>query len=287
MNPFKVLCIGLLSILSLSCKDKVICPAFQSTYILDDSVRHLYFSMFNHPDLTPRTDFGRVRKNKYGVIKKDPYWVKNIKLKTAPKENVLRPDSLTHPFVPTSKDDSLYADGYDSLGFDEQDDLETIVKEEEDDYLVFDQGDSSFVDEGEFTAEDFGTDSLGVPILAQNKGPKYLHGYDPADIFNVEQMYYNKYFGSNFLPKPKPAKPKPQEAKEETDSTSVEETENLELIEGEENETADVEELGGATDDDEKETSEASPVEDEKKEEEISEGIEEEEESDSSSESEE
>lgn len=34
------LCVVLLLV---SCKDKVICPAFQSTYILDDSVRNTYF----------------------------------------------------------------------------------------------------------------------------------------------------------------------------------------------------------------------------------------------------
>lgn len=72
-----------------SCKDKVICPAFQSTYILDDSMRMAYFSPFLGDSLPRET--AMVRKSKYGIIKKDPYLVKNYKLKTSPMENVLRP----------------------------------------------------------------------------------------------------------------------------------------------------------------------------------------------------
>lgn len=43
--------------LFISCQDKVICPAFQSTYILDDSVRKAYFSYVWALDEDTRTTY--------------------------------------------------------------------------------------------------------------------------------------------------------------------------------------------------------------------------------------
>jgi hypothetical protein len=156
-----------------SCKDKVICPAFQSTYILDDSMRMAYFSPFQG-DSIPR-ETAMVRKSKYGIIKRDPYLVKNYKLKTAPMENVLRP--------PVE--------------------------------------DTTSVETGEFVAEDF---VEGDSLLASNekkepeeKEEKYKYGYRRDDKFNVEQEYYNKYFGYLFIDDSPEVDP--EEELSETDST--------------------------------------------------------------------
>ncbi len=79
----------------LSCKSNVICPAFQSTYILDDSLRLLAFSPFG-PDSQPK--YSSVsRKNKNGIIDHDPYWRKNYALRVVRMENQFLPppvDSL-------------------------------------------------------------------------------------------------------------------------------------------------------------------------------------------------
>ena len=130
----------------------MICPAFQSTYILDDSIRLAYYSPFEGDSIPKEQPW--VRKDRYGIGKKDWLFVKNYKLKTAPMENVLAPP----------KEDSIA------------------------------------VDEGEFVAEDFmEADSLGLPeeipvALQEEEEQKYKYKYDPADNFNVDQEYYNKYF---------------------------------------------------------------------------------------------
>ena len=150
--------IVLSSLLFQACTDKVICPAFQSTYILDDSIRLAYYSPFEG-DSIPKEQ-PRVRKDRYGIGKKDWLLVKNYRLKTAPMENVLAPP----------KEDSVA------------------------------------IEEGEFVAGDFMEgDSLGiigeVPVALQEeeKKQKYKFKYDPADDFNVDQEYYNKYFGELFI----------------------------------------------------------------------------------------
>lgn len=193
----------------ISCQDKVICPAFQSTYILDDSVRNAYFSYVWQLDESTRTQFlaqqkgqssgdslGVVaqpttdyyayagekvvpwrlqKRTKYGIIKKTPYPIKNYQLRTAPMENVLAPAPVSNEFVA--------ADFADSLGI-----TPGVVM------------DSTQID------------SIGSrPVAAteeEKKGPKYLYGYDPEDNYNVEQEYYNRYFGKLLVdnrPEPKPA----------------------------------------------------------------------------------
>ncbi|SNS77594.1 hypothetical protein SAMN05421640_1190 [Ekhidna lutea] len=188
----------------ISCQDKVICPAFQSTYILDDSTRNAYFSYVWQLDEStraqylaqqkgqssedtlgvvaqPRTDYyayagekvvpWRVqKKSKYGIIKPAWYPIKNYQLRTAPMENVLAPDPVSNDFVASDFSDSL---GVDSLSI--------------------------------------ASDSLGTQpaeeVVAKEE-TKYLYGYDPSDKFNVEQQYYNKYYAYKFIdnrPKPTPA----------------------------------------------------------------------------------
>lgn len=186
-----------------SCRDRVVCPAYQSTYILDDSVRQTYHSYLwkleeserqeflakekakdSIPGETSRTPSAEyfayvadykvpereLKKNQYGMIKYQPWWVRQASLRTAPKINVHKP----------------------------------VFEEEE------------FDEEGTFLAGDFAVlDSAGNPgdsvevripmALRQdslkNKGPQYLYKYRPDDNFNMEQIYYNKYLGEYLVDK--------------------------------------------------------------------------------------
>ena len=56
-------CILCLILFISSCRDKVICPAFQSTYILDDSVRLAYFSYLWELDDKDRISYLENRRN--------------------------------------------------------------------------------------------------------------------------------------------------------------------------------------------------------------------------------
>ncbi|MEP1032225.1 hypothetical protein [Ekhidna sp.] len=189
----------------MSCQDKVICPAFQSTYILDDSTRNAYFSYVWQLDentraqylatqqggntedtlgvvAQPKTDYyayagekvvpWRVqKKSKYGIIKQPIYPIKSYQMRTAPMENVLAPEPISNNFVASDFSDSL---GVDSL---------TIAM------------------------DSLSLDSATVKPVVAKEETKYLYEYDPSDNFNVEQEYYNKYFGEKFIdnrPKPEP-----------------------------------------------------------------------------------
>lgn len=189
----------------LSCQDKVICPAFQSTYILDDSTRDAYFSyvwqldestraqyMASQQGTNPEDTFGIVaqpktdyyayagekvvpwriqKKSKYGIIKQPLYPIKSYQMRTAPMENVLAPDPISNDFVAADFTDSL---GVDSLSI---------------------------------AMDSLTLDSVATEPVVAKEETKYLYGYDPSDNFNVEQEYYNRYFGEKFIdnrPKPEP-----------------------------------------------------------------------------------
>ncbi|WP_424964237.1 hypothetical protein [Ekhidna sp.] len=194
----------------ISCQDKVICSAYQSTYILDDSTRNAYFSYVwqldentrsqflaeqrgEDPDdslgvvAQPKTDYyayagekvvpWRIQnRTKYGIIK--PAWkpIKKYQMRTAPMENVLAPEPISNEFVASDFADSLGVDSLsvamDSLALDSAANQPVAVAEEEE------------------------------------KKDRFLYGYDPADNFNVEQLYYNKYFAERLVDN-RPPKPKP------------------------------------------------------------------------------
>ena len=211
-----------------SCQDKVICPAFQSTYILDDSTRNAYFSyvwQLDEPtrmqflaqqDTTstatldsispagvgrPQTDYyayagekvvpWRVSKRtKYGIVKPVFMPIKKYRMRTAPMENVLRPKP-----EPTAVDANFVVDA---------------------------RPDSIATDSLSLAA----TDTLSIESFAveeeEKKETRFLYGYDPSDNFNVEQQYYNKYFSSRLIdnrPEPKPAPVIPDST--QSDSTSA------------------------------------------------------------------
>lgn len=234
-----MLCIiSVVVVLLTSCHDKVICPAFQSTYILDDSTRLAFYSSVWKLDEATRTQYlaqlsqeldsgatgqavassssmvpyftyieqyvlpaERVRRNKNGMVKYEPNWLRNYNMKKAPMENVLGP----------TKD--------------------------------IDEGP---VDVGEFVADDFTTDSLqldsaavagfGMDSLAADvpekiaeadppKGPKYLYRFDPDDNHNVEQEYYIKYFGNQLVARPERSKKSENvQSKVSSDTTAIDTT---------------------------------------------------------------
>lgn len=200
---FILLCVVILA----SCQDKVICPAFQSTYILDDSTRNAYFSYVWQLDentraqflsqqknqstntqdsassntiAQPRTDYyayageeivpWRVSKRtKYGIVKPTFGPIKNYRMRTAPMVNVLGPEPISNEITQEEIYDSISTDTT-SLNSD------------------------SLLVASEVSKE-------------QTEKTKYLYGYDPSDNFNVEQYYYNKYFASQLVdsrPEPLP-----------------------------------------------------------------------------------
>ncbi|MFT6865581.1 MAG: hypothetical protein ACJA08_000404 [Cyclobacteriaceae bacterium] len=226
-----------------ACRDKVICPAFQSTYILDDSVRMAYYSYLWKIDEAERTKYlaaqnssgdtsltasllpsskkdyyahaaqyivpeREVNKSKYGIVKYEPYWLKNYHLKTAPMENVLTPDKI----VPLIQMDTTPVD----VG----------------EFYAADFNDSLVVDSTAVAIAGDTAQAFVLPTLARAPPPKkkaetkYLYGYDPKDKeLNVEQDYYNKYFGQYLIakqPKPKPEPiPEPDRSSGAPDSTAV------------------------------------------------------------------
>ncbi len=248
----------LVILLSLAaCKDKVICPAFQSTYILDDSVRMAYYSYVWKLDEVERTKYlaglnqpksadtsgaivipqgtkvdyyaaagqyvvstREVKKTKYGIVKYEPYWLKNYHLKTAPMENVLTPEA---PYVP-QMDTSVVEVG-------------TIVAADFTDSLSLDS--ASVAPEALVVADSLPDDSFELPTLARAPPPpkkpetKYLYRYDPKDkALNVEQDYYNKYFGEYLIAKPRKkvdAPPPPIEAEQFVDDANQSDLDSLDL----------------------------------------------------------
>ena len=187
-------------IILISCQDKVICPAFQSTYILDDSTRNACFSyVWQLDELTrsqyllqqqsgdstetikqPTTDYyahardyvvpWRVpRRSKYGIIKPVFYPVKKHRMRTAPMENVLTPALLSNDFDASEfETDSLQSDTVNLVALDS-------------------------------VAIDLTTAANAQDNAPQKEEVRYLHRYDPSDIFNVEQAYYNKYFANRLI----------------------------------------------------------------------------------------
>lgn len=194
----------------ISCQDKVICPAYQSTYILDDSTRSAYFSYVWQLDDNTRTQFiaqensgdstssndslgvasapkidyyayagekivpwRETKRTKYGIVKPVFMPIKKYRMRTAPMENVLKPkpEPVSSNFVAEQALDSASFDSL-SLAASDTFKMKPIAEIEE-----------------------------------EKKGPKFLYGYDPSDIFNVEQLYYNKYFSYLLIdnrPEPEP-----------------------------------------------------------------------------------
>lgn len=79
-----------------ACHRGMICPAFQSSFILDDSVRLVTFSLFG-PDSLPKTFL--VDKGKYGII--EPYTLPQ-------KYNAIKSVQMVTIFDPAVRVDTTY-----------------------------------------------------------------------------------------------------------------------------------------------------------------------------------
>ncbi len=215
-----------------ACKDRIICPAFQSTYILDDSTRMAYFSYAWKLDEPTREKFiasltqpadtldslavggtsstmetyythvsqyiqpvKEVRRSKYGIIKYEPMWLKNYNMKTSPMENVSGPAKE----IPVEEEPI-------DIG-------EFVASDfEMDSILTTDSTSLAFNDSIQQESESFVPSNLTADAAteAEASGPKYLYRYDPNGQNNVEQEYYNKYFG-RLLVYQKPKEPETPE----------------------------------------------------------------------------
>lgn len=79
-----------------SCQERMICPAYQSTFIFDDEVRYELFSRFEK-DSVPKP-FNGVDKTTFGLIKRMPRKKREQQMAIVAMRNVLPPakeDSLT------------------------------------------------------------------------------------------------------------------------------------------------------------------------------------------------
>ena len=190
------------------CRSKVICPAFQSTYILDDSLRFAYFSPLWKLDRVTRDSYitknysknksqnfefveshvvksGSGNRTRFGIVRYEPNWLKAYQMRNVPQKDLIWKEELSNGLI-------------DSLNL------------------------------GSFLASDFGLDSIqgdSVILTADDSLPtqQYLYGYDPEGQINVEQDYYNKYFGNLLV-----AKAVPSGEDVSTDSTGMTKAELVE-----------------------------------------------------------
>ena len=208
----RVICLfGLCAICLFGCYRKV-CPAYASAFILNDTLRHQLYSPFGY-DSMPRPFVG-VRKTKNHLVAKRSDRRKSRSLQTLVAKRIYAGppklskdlDEPTEPVADTLVDLKPVPD---TLTVEE----ESLPKEltEDDDVLpsVVVQADSLAE-----TVEDTPIDTLGPEDL-------YRYGYDPADNFNVDQVFYNKHFGHLFLKNAPP---------EEVDTTAVLEEEEFDVV---------------------------------------------------------
>ncbi|MEO9872963.1 hypothetical protein [Ekhidna sp.] len=207
---FVVLCYASL----MSCQDRVICPAFQSTYILDDSTRNAYFSYVWQLDENTRTQFLAKQRGEspsvedtlgvtvaQGLVeqpKTDYYAYAGEKVVPWRVQKRTKYGIIKNTPYPIKKYQMRTAPMENVLG------PEPVSN----DFVASDFADSLGVDSLSVAMDSLSSDSLATQPVAAKEETKYLYGYDPSDNFNVEQEYYNKYYSYLFIdnrPKPQPA----------------------------------------------------------------------------------
>ncbi|MEM9897060.1 MAG: hypothetical protein AAF789_11890 [Bacteroidota bacterium] len=194
----------------------MICPAFQSTYILDDSTRRAYFSYVWQLDEQTRNQYFAEKNigsasSEVSAITTDSINQANSNLATLGAEKEQKIDYYAYagekivpwrtpqktkfgivkwtPYV--VKNFRLRTAPMENvLGPDPVE--EVIVEAEVDSLLLQDLGDSAAVAADSTVLETFAVDE------AQKKAD-FLYRYDPSDKFNVEQEYYNRYFAYKFI----------------------------------------------------------------------------------------
>jgi len=171
----------------------VICPAFQSTYILDDSVRAAHFSyvwqldeetraqfLASNQTITPESDILTDSSNisitsNYGSgSSKVDYYAFAEKNSVVPWRDVKKTKYgiVKKTFYPIKN----YR-------------LKTAPMEN-----VLTPPEVQSLNDNLFDT----LDSFYNPLLAE-QSQSYYYGYDPTDDFNVDQEYYNKYYGELFI----------------------------------------------------------------------------------------
>jgi hypothetical protein len=91
----------LLTVLASGCQERMICPAYQSTFIFDEEVRYQLFTRFE-ADSMPK-QYAGVDKNLFGLIKKQPKKKKERQMATVAMRNIL-PPSVTDSFTTSATD---------------------------------------------------------------------------------------------------------------------------------------------------------------------------------------
>ncbi len=235
------LCYAILVLLALaSCHDKVICPTFQSTYILDDSVRSTYFSylwylnederkahLSANAKIPPPDSLGvtvasaeegagvdyfaytaqykvpprEVKRTKYGIAKRTPV-IPNLVRNLQLKTSPME-NVLTPPEV--TKEGTPAEMPVDSSAFAALDSTSAVA-----------EVDSLNVSQP--------ADSLAVAESKEEKAKKewerFKYGFNPLDSMQPDQEYYFRKYGwllQNAAPKDDPAP-----AEQPSDSTQTE-----------------------------------------------------------------
>ncbi|EMR00728.1 hypothetical protein [Cesiribacter andamanensis] len=80
------LLLTLLAVFS-ACQERMICPAYQSTFIFDEEVRYQLFTKFE-ADSMPK-QYAGVDKNLFGLIKKQPRKKKERQMAIVAMRNIL------------------------------------------------------------------------------------------------------------------------------------------------------------------------------------------------------
>lgn len=215
----------MLTLFLASCKDKVICPAFQSTYILDDSTRLAFYNPIMLLDKATRDQYlsevapGTGSGDSISALTLNPETTLGEYEALLPyfahAESYLTTWNIKKTKFGIIKRDIFIVKNYK---------LRTAPMEN-----VFGppKEDTTSVDVGDFVAGDFAdsTTTLLASAKPMKQEQQYLFDYRRDDKFNVEQFYYNKYFGK-LLVNNKPPAPEPTE-EEEPDTTKAKKKKGL------------------------------------------------------------
>lgn len=225
------LCYAMLIVLLLaSCRDKVICPTFQSTYILDDSVRSTYFSYLWYLDederkahlasnakIPPPDSLGvtvasadgaagvdywdytaqykiapqRTKKTKYGIVKRTPV-IPNLVKNFQMKTSPME-NVLTPPEVQKPEDPATEpASNADSMAIAPLDSTAAIAANDSTSSSINQPADSTALAEDD----------------PKKAWERFKYGFDHTKPMQPDQEYYFRKYGWLLQNAPPPEEPK-------------------------------------------------------------------------------
>lgn len=207
------LCYALFVVILLaSCRDKVICPTFQSTYILDDSVRSTYFSYLWYLDEDERKNYLASKskippQDSLGVTLASAdvsggadYWEYTAQYKVLPGESKRTKYGIAKrtPIIP-----NLVRNMH--LKTSPMENVLTPPEVKADDPVApaASPSDSSAIAPLDSTAAVTQTDSLGTsqPVAeskeekAKKEWERFKYGFNPLDSMQPDQEYYFRKYG--------------------------------------------------------------------------------------------